>query len=402
MSQARRTSADPVTPLTQDLRTRIRRQVIGRSRPGDRLPSEAVLARQMGCSVGSIRKALAVLADEGLVVRRHGSGTYASDAIPRQSGTTGLVFYGTPRTFITDHYSQESYHGILAAADAIDRHIHIVMARSAKPFGLAGSIRRRIDTSALDSIICLEIFEHTLMGELAAWLPTVAMDFECQQRGVSSCSLDHAQNMDVAVEHLWRLGHRRIGMIGWLSRRHSDPAIPARVSGFSQGLQRRGLPIDPEWFVSTRWADEVVAVIRRWKAAPRSARPTAFLCEGQFWSYAHACVQLGIAVPGDLSLLSHDREHFWLTNCEVRRGQSDSRDDVSMAITGQPTDPLTPELAPLRNMAPTALDLPFGHMGQWAVDEIQRRLSDPEALPRHEKFPTGLIPGNSVGPANTP
>ncbi len=47
-------------------------------REGLRLPSEADLARQFGCSRMTVRQAMAVLAAEGLVERRQGLGTFTS------------------------------------------------------------------------------------------------------------------------------------------------------------------------------------------------------------------------------------------------------------------------------------------------------------------------------------
>jgi GntR family transcriptional regulator len=49
---------------------------------GDRLPSEPALARELGVSRVSIRAALAQLEREGLVKRRHGSGTYVNSVRP--------------------------------------------------------------------------------------------------------------------------------------------------------------------------------------------------------------------------------------------------------------------------------------------------------------------------------
>ncbi|MDR7430106.1 MAG: GntR family transcriptional regulator [Armatimonadota bacterium] len=45
---------------------------------GARLPSEGELARRFGCSRMTVRQAIAALAAEGLVQRRHGVGTFAS------------------------------------------------------------------------------------------------------------------------------------------------------------------------------------------------------------------------------------------------------------------------------------------------------------------------------------
>jgi GntR family transcriptional regulator len=46
--------------------------------PGSRLPSEEQMAKQLGISRPTIRSALSALEQEGLVVRRHGVGTFAT------------------------------------------------------------------------------------------------------------------------------------------------------------------------------------------------------------------------------------------------------------------------------------------------------------------------------------
>ncbi|MEN9539792.1 MAG: hypothetical protein RLZZ126_2027, partial [Pseudomonadota bacterium] len=55
---------------------------------GERIPTEAELARTMGMAVGTVRKALAELSRRGLLERRHGSGTYVRQA-PDSPTTAG-------------------------------------------------------------------------------------------------------------------------------------------------------------------------------------------------------------------------------------------------------------------------------------------------------------------------
>ena len=50
----------------------------GALREGDRLPSEEKLAEQHGVSVGTVQKALARLAQSGIISRQHGRGTFVS------------------------------------------------------------------------------------------------------------------------------------------------------------------------------------------------------------------------------------------------------------------------------------------------------------------------------------
>lgn len=55
---------------------------LGVLRPGDYLPSEKVLAKILGVSLGTVQVALGQLRDVGLVQRRRGDGTRVSDADP--------------------------------------------------------------------------------------------------------------------------------------------------------------------------------------------------------------------------------------------------------------------------------------------------------------------------------
>ncbi len=57
----------------------ILRQEIDKLQPGDRLDAESKLASRFDVSVLTVREALSALAQEGLLERRHGSGTYVAE-----------------------------------------------------------------------------------------------------------------------------------------------------------------------------------------------------------------------------------------------------------------------------------------------------------------------------------
>lgn len=71
--------ASAATRATEEIRRRLAEQTWV---AGDRLPSEPALAEQVGVSRVSVRAALAQLESEGLVSRRHGSGTYVNSVRP--------------------------------------------------------------------------------------------------------------------------------------------------------------------------------------------------------------------------------------------------------------------------------------------------------------------------------
>lgn len=62
------------------------RSEIGTARlaPGAKLPSIMLLAGQFGVAPATVRQALALLVEEGMIRTRHGSGSFVSDAPPRR------------------------------------------------------------------------------------------------------------------------------------------------------------------------------------------------------------------------------------------------------------------------------------------------------------------------------
>ena len=65
--------------LAAILRARIRN---GRYEPGRAVPSEKTLEQEFGVARGTIRKAIALLRDEGLIVTVAGRGSYVADPLP--------------------------------------------------------------------------------------------------------------------------------------------------------------------------------------------------------------------------------------------------------------------------------------------------------------------------------
>ncbi len=69
-------------PLYLQLARNLREHIqSGGVEPGEPLPSERELSERMGMSRVTIRKGIQKLIEEGLLFRRHGSGTYVSDRI---------------------------------------------------------------------------------------------------------------------------------------------------------------------------------------------------------------------------------------------------------------------------------------------------------------------------------
>ncbi len=85
-------STERVTPKYQQIIESLRQNLeAGRYRNGARLPSEAELMRRFGVSRMTVVKAMQHLQQAGLLVRRAGSGTYASDQVTGEKPVFGLI-----------------------------------------------------------------------------------------------------------------------------------------------------------------------------------------------------------------------------------------------------------------------------------------------------------------------
>lgn len=70
-------SSDERLPLYQRLRDELARQIAdNRWRPGEAIPTEAVLSSEYGLSVGTVRKAIDMLVSERILERQQGRGTF--------------------------------------------------------------------------------------------------------------------------------------------------------------------------------------------------------------------------------------------------------------------------------------------------------------------------------------
>jgi GntR family transcriptional regulator of arabinose operon len=381
-------------PMALDLASRIRRHINGRCSPGERLPTEAGLALQYGRSITTVRSALALLAEEGLVVRRQGSGTYVGANVTRTAGCTGVMYPAKADRLLVESYLRQMYQGILEAMPQTDRHIRLYLSCKPEQFRSRDGLAGQMDTNSIDSMITIEVFDQGFLAGMGKRIPTVAMDVACFQPGVSSCYADHEQNVSLAVEHLRRLGHRRLGLIGHVQHKNPDPSVPARCLAFERAIRHHSLPFAPQWIAPAVGAEESVKLVDRWRQAPEGSRPTAMICIGCHWAIAHAALVRGIRVPGQLSLLGLGVEDAWQTWVE----NVGSSYDVGIAISGAPSASTDPTLAPLCNMTFTSIRIPFAEMGRWAVAEVLRRLDAPRSEPQHAAFDGVIRAGNTVGP----
>ncbi len=128
------------------------------------------------------------------------------------------------------------------------------------------------------------------------------------KKGMSFVDADNRQGAFAAVEHLVKLGHRRIATIaGDLT---SSNGID-RVAGYRKAMKKHGLAIHDELIVSGDWQlDEGYQAMKKLLALKK--KPTAVFCANDFMAVMamRAIREAGMNVPRDIAIVGYDDNDF--------------------------------------------------------------------------------------------
>lgn len=93
-------------PLSEQIAGRLRDMIFEQHRfnPGDRMPDERSLAREMGVSRTSLREAIKILVANGVLVIRRGVGTFVSTTPGKQNDPFGFAFAEDKKKLLEDWY----------------------------------------------------------------------------------------------------------------------------------------------------------------------------------------------------------------------------------------------------------------------------------------------------------
>jgi DNA-binding LacI/PurR family transcriptional regulator len=259
-----------------------------------KLESEAHLAGQLGVSVLTLRQALSVLAHEGLIERRQGSGTYVAD--PRAKRHVAIMS--------------------LASEDVPDSSFQLRIAN------LLGSIfqqrgyrfRFYVWVPTAEGVVCPDFVEEASQGRIsgAAFVAMHAdpampilrkkkipfvLTTESDPPGVA---IDYEQVVRDGTQYLLDRGCRRIALMQWGGYGIHHRTNPV----FASVLAKQGLRPDPRWMrahVPPSVAGAGWEQFRKiWTA--KAEKPDGLLVtdDVMFRDVAMGILKLGIRVPDQL------------------------------------------------------------------------------------------------------
>ncbi|TDU91240.1 GntR family transcriptional regulator [Kribbella voronezhensis] len=313
--------------------------------PGGKLPTEQQLAREQGVSLNTVRRAVDLLVQDGLVYRRQGSGMYiaSSDTGPLVGVAVPSMTYYFPRI-------------IVGIERELARHGAQMLLRSTE----WDSVEER---QAVDGLVSAGAAGLILAadGPSMAGLEDLDVPVVLVERGLEDPTTlhefvgsNHAAGARAAVQHLRSLGHTRIGYLERVSP-HTAPQVRAGLGDIPVLVESR-----ERW--TTADAERFLAELLRKKA-------TAVICfaDREATLLLNAALANGISVPGELSVISYDDEVADLSD------------------------------VPLTAVSPAKFDV-----GRLAVETLRARLADPASPRRQISLIPDLVVRDSTGPVSRP
>ncbi len=295
---------NPLTPVAatpgQPLYKSVQDSLVGAIRsghfhPGQRIPSTKELSRQLSVSLVTAHRALQELVADGFLERSQGRGTFVVErATAVAKRKFGLVLHR--EASMADYYHSQILEGMRQAGrdDAIDL---LILQFGEQP-------REACDGFLLINPRAEEIEQFS--QKTTRGVPRLVVGARSHLEDVCSVDVDNVDLARQAVEHLDRLGHRRIGYVGSADDLSNNRD---RREGFRRTFKRLQLPQSERHTIdaaSWRLSNDEKMALNRLLAG--KDRPTALLAGGYYLALdVYAAVALnGLRIPQDISIVGVD------------------------------------------------------------------------------------------------
>jgi Transcriptional regulators len=168
---------------------------------------------------------------------------------------------------------------------------------------------------ALDGIIINPVNAELFFQEFqeirkALKVPIVFIESPVEQTDYDVVEIDNYCGVDHAIEHLYSLGHRKIGIIS------ENLSSPTRLPAFIKAMERRGLQVDESLIKNGPERQEAGGYLRMQEMLSEKNRPTAIFAVYDTMAFGamKAISDHGLKVPDDISIVGFDnvRESSYL------------------------------------------------------------------------------------------
>jgi LacI family transcriptional regulator len=278
--------------------------------------------------------------------------------------TIGVLFGVIEPEVITNPYATAILQGILMTASQYEYNVTLWTSRWRSARESAAAFR---DRRADGYIVVAPALDSDIVRGLAELeLPLVAVSSQDVPKGVPFIDVDNYAGIRLATEHVIGLGHTRIAH---MSGDEQQPSVPARRRAFLDTMQAAGLPVPPEYLV-TSWYIVGQSMVDSRRLLTLRNRPTAIVTgsDNIACGIIEVARELGIAIPQELSVTGFD--------------------DIP------PASLVTPQITTVRQ--------PLIEIGKRAMALLLRRINDEEPVENCLAQPQLIVRGSTAPAPNSP
>ena len=314
--------------------------------PGMPLPSENTLAQQYSTSRPTVRKAIKMLSEQSLIVRKQGIGSVVAEKKQEKPLIFGLDLELQSSSY---HYYQKIIKGISSVAESGKHKLQIISLESdlaAAAEGVDGFILSHIRNDQ-------EKFNE--FAKLAGQgTPVVLINRFPVNPELSYISVDYRKEMFRTVNCLLRNGARNVLLYAPFSCK--EPQFVSRIEGWRQAYRENGLAVPELLVFDDDSPEDGERFLRQLKSG---GTDVLFVSQGdEFFQAMQAVVAADLRVPEDISIFCFDDMEF---------------------------------LSDRMGIPLSFIKKPLEKMGRLAAEYLIRKNRDRTSLPIHLVFETSLV-----------
>ncbi|GFZ88814.1 LacI family transcriptional regulator [Paenibacillus marchantiophytorum] len=311
-------------PIYERIYETLREEILqGKYNIGDRVPSEKELADEYNVSRITSKKALEMLAEVGLIVRKPGRGSFVAEegaAVTEMASTDERARHTLIGLVMTDFGNTFGTAMIYGMERASAEHESFLVLR--RSFGVPENEEKAIRTFmdlGVDGIIVLpaqgEFYNAEILKLVIQQFPLVLVDRHLKGVAAASISTDNISAARTGVDYLLDLGHKQICLL--TPPPIDTTAVEDRIEGFVRAHAERGVIVD-----RSLWLDEITSTLPNSFHQPNIDQDirmivdhlrnhpqitALFAIEYNIALLAKAAVeQMGLQIPADISIICFD------------------------------------------------------------------------------------------------
>jgi len=280
----------------------------GKIKPGDKIPSENELSATFSVSRHTVRKAIAILENEGLLEATHGLGTFCTERLRNNISSKNIAV-------VTTYISDYIFPRLIQGMDKIltDHGYSIILKNTGNSQKNEAKALEDILTKNIDGLIiepskseiyCKHVHLYELFDKLQ--IPYIFIQGTYpQMKDKANIIMDDVQGGYLLTKYLIDLGHKHIVGIFKID----DSQGTARHKGYIKALNEAGIPYDPDFVITFHTEDRAkkpAAMIEQFVKESRNMDAIVCYNDQIAVEVIHVLDSYGVQVPEDISITGYD------------------------------------------------------------------------------------------------